>query len=216
MENLKIFNSVVLCGLILTSGCMSKPFKLTSEPDNAEVYLLVGDDREKKSIGQTPIIKSKKEIEELIDGDLNAGSTLNLVFEKDGYQTKELWVPSSAGGNLGIDIQVSMLEGTSSLQETKVADQIIDRLFLAQNFARTQQFERALVELDQLLKKFPTFSRAFSMKGAILYANSNLKESLESYEKALDLNPELKSALEMSAKIRKQLKLPQRNVAKVK
>jgi len=195
---------------------MSKPFKLTSEPDNVEVYLLVGEEQEKKSLGQTPLIKTKKEIEELIDGDLNAGSTLNLVFEKDGYQNKELWIPSSAGGSLGIDIQVALSEGQSSANETKTADQIVDKLFLAQNFARTQQFERALIEIDGLLKKFPNLSRAFSMKGAILYANSSLKESLESYEKALELNPELKSALQMSAKIRKQLKLPQRSVAKVK
>lgn len=197
-------------------ACASKPFKLTSEPDNAKVYLLVGEEQEKKSIGQTPLIKTKKEIEELIDGDLNAGSTLNLVFEKDGYQTKELWVPSAAGGSLGIDIQVSLLEGPSSSDETKTADQIVDKLFLAQNFARTEQFERALIEIDALLKKFPKLSRAFSMKGAILYANSSFKESLEAYEKALDLNPELKTALEMSAKIRKKLKLPQRDIAKVK
>jgi tetratricopeptide (TPR) repeat protein len=51
------------------------------------------------------------------------------------------------------------------------------------------------------------------MKGAILYASSSFRESLEAYEKALELNPELKTALEMSSKIRKQLKMPNRSVA---
>ena len=51
------------------------------------------------------------------------------------------------------------------------------------------------------------------MKGAILYASKSYKESLESYEKALELDPSMTTALEMSSKIRKQLKMPNRAVA---
>lgn len=216
MKNLNFINKIVALIFLICSGCVSKPFKLVSEPDNAEAFLLVGEEKEKKSLGQTPVIKTKKEIEELIDADLNSGSTLNIVFQKDGYADKELWIPASAGGNLGVDIEVTLTKGLSSKDEVKTANQIIEKLFLAQNLARTQQFERAVIEIDKLIEKFPTLVRAMTMKGAILYASNSLKESLGSYEKALSLNPDLKTALEMSSKIRKQLKLPQRSVAKVK
>ena len=195
------------------AGCVSKPFNITSEPDNAEVSILIGEDREKKSIGQTPVIKTKKEIEELLDADLNSGEVINIVFEKDGYRKKELWIPSVAGGNLGFDIAVSLQKGLSSKDETKTADQIIGKLFLAQNFARRGHFERAVLEIDKLLEDYPTLTRALTMKGAILFANNTLKESLESYEKALSLDPEIKTALEMSSKIRKKLKMPNRSLA---
>ena len=42
-----------------------------------------------------------------------------------------------------------------------------------------------------------------------------MKESLKWYENALDVNPELKSAVEMSGKIRKNLRLPARSSARV-
>ncbi len=212
MKCLKMIN-IITVSLVFYAGCVSKPFKINSEPDNAEVSILIGEDREKKSLGQTPVIKTKKEIEELLDVDLNSGEVINIVFEKDGYRKKELWIPSVAGGNLGFDIEVSLQQGLSSKDETKTADQIIGKLFLAQNYARTQQFERAVLEIDKLLEDYPTLTRALTMKGAILYANNTLKESLETYEKALSLDPEIKSALEMSSKIRKKLKMPSRSLA---
>ena len=213
MEKLIAFLKIVLLALALTS-CVSKPFKITSEPDNVEVFLVSKEDGERKSLGQTPIIKKKKEMSELMDKEMASGSMIQLQFEKDGYTGKDLWIPSTAGGSLGINIEVTMEEGTSSFEHAKNADQIIEKLFFAQNLARTQQFERAVIEIDKLLERFPKLTRALSMKGAILYASSSLKESLEAYEKALELNPELKTALEMSSKIRKQLKMPNRSVAK--
>lgn len=212
MKKIYIFLKLGVLALVFTS-CVSKPFKITSEPDNVEVFLVSKEDNEKKSLGQTPIIKTKKEMSELLDKEMASGGMIQLHFEKDGYNEKDFWIPSTAGGNLGINVEVKMEEGVSSFEYAKSADQIIDKLFLAQNLARTQQFERALIEIDKLIEKFPKLTRALSMKGAILYASSSFRESLEAYEKALDLNPELKTALEMSSKIRKQLKMPNRSIA---
>ena len=157
MKNLNILLKVLVLCLISTS-CVSKPFKITSEPDNVEVFLVSKEDGEKKSLGQTPIIKKKSELSEIMDKEIASGGVIQLHFEKDGYVEKDLWIPSSAGGNLGINVDVTLDKGTSSKEYASTADQIIEKLFLAQNLARTQQFERAVIEIDKLLEKFPNKS----------------------------------------------------------
>lgn len=216
MKNIiKKLQFLFICSLLL-NACSTAPFKVVSEPDNAKVFLIVPETNERKSLGITPITKTKDEINELLDNQLPSGGMINLVFEKDGYTNKEVWIPSAAGGDLGIDVSVSLTEGKSSAEEMKVANDIIGKLFLAQSFARTQQFERALIEIDKVLEVFPEFDRALTMKGAVLYGQGSFKTSLEAYEKALELNPELRSALDMSAKIRKRLNMAARDVANKK
>lgn len=201
---------------LFLSACSTAPFKVVSEPDNANVFLIVPETNERKPLGLTPITKTKDEINELLDKQLTDGGMINLVFEKDGYSNKEVWIPSAAGGDLGIDVSVTLTEGKSAKEEMKVANDIIGKLFLAQSYARTQQFERALIELDKVLEAFPEFDRALTMKGAVLYGQGSFKTSLEAYEKALEINPELRSALDMSAKIRKRLNMAARDVASKK
>lgn len=208
---------ISILGLLLTlSACATAPFKVSSEPDQAKVYLVDSETKEKKELGLTPVLKTAKEIKELMGGNISAGQTLNIYIEKDGYQDKEIWLPASAGGNLGTQINVTLQEGLSSSEKMKTAGDIVDKLFLSQKYAKSQQFERALIEIDKVLETFPEFDRALTMKAAILYGQGSFKESLKWYENALEINPELQHAIDMSAKIRKTLKMPVRIPASTK
>jgi len=215
VENtIKTLQIIIVC--LSLGACSTAPFKIKSEPDNIKVFLILPESNEKKSLGVTPITKTKDEINELLGSELPSGGMINLLFEKEGFVKKEVWLPSAAGGDLGVDISVKLSEGVSSQEEMKTANDIINKLFLAQGYARTQQYERALIEIDKVLEVFPEFDRALTMKGAVLYGQGSFKTSLEAYEKALNSNPELRNALDMSAKIRKKLNMSVRDVASKK
>lgn len=203
------FLSLILA-LQLLSSCGSTPFKVVSEPDQAQVFIVSGEPREEKPIGLTPLLKTDKDLEEYLKGQNFPGGLVNLVVKKDGYKTKDIWVPINAGGNLGTQLVLKLDETTSREDEMKTAQELLERLFLSQQFAKTSQLERALIEIDKILEVFPKFDRALSMKAAIHYAKGEFEESLKWYESALAVNPELKTAIDMAGKVRETLRLPTR------
>ncbi len=205
---LKILSLVF--ALQFLANCGTTPFKVVSEPDQAQVFIVSGDPREEKPIGLTPLLKTDKDLEEYLKGQNFPGGLVNLVIKKDGYKTKDLWVPINAGGNLGTQLVLKLDETTSREDEVKTAQVLLERLFLSQQFAKTSQLERALIEIDKILEVFPKFDRALSMKAAIHYAKGEFEESLKWYESALAVNPELKTAIDMAGKVRETLRLPTR------
>lgn len=194
----------------ILSSCGSTPFKVVSEPDQAQVFIVSGEPKEEKPIGLTPLIKTDKDLAEYLKGQNSPGGLVNLVIRKDGYKTKDIWVPINAGGNLGTQLVLKLDETRSSQDEMKTAQELLERLFLSQQFAKTSQLERALIEIDKVLAVYPKFDRALSMKAAIHYAKGEFEESLKWYESALAINPELKTAIDMAGKVRETLRLPTR------
>jgi tetratricopeptide (TPR) repeat protein len=62
----------------------------------------------------------------------------------------------------------------------------------------------ALREVDKVIGENPNFIRAISMKGAILYSQQKLDESLAMYEKALALDKQFDEAVRMIDVIKKK------------
>jgi len=216
MKNLKNIPKLISVVTLLSVGaCSSAPFKVTSTPEQAEVFIVDAENKTEKKIGMTPLTKEKKDLIEQLGDQAQAGNLVNVVVRKDGYRSKEIWLPVAAGGHIPTALNLSLESSTSKSDEMKTASDIMDKVFLAQQFAKTKQLERAIIEIDKVLEAFPTFDRAMTMKAAILYAQQNMKESLKWYESALDVNPELKSAVEMSGRIRKNLRLPARSSARL-
>ena len=198
---------VILTSFIFLCGCQTT-FKVLTEPDQADVFII--QDNVEKPLGKTPLVKNNKELEELLKGQNAPGGLVNVVVKKDGFQTRNIWVPVNGGGALDSQLNIKLESGIDTKVELKTAQDILNKLFLSQQFARSQQLERALIEIDKVLEQFPEFDRAMTMKAAIYYAKGDFQESLKWYESALAINPELKSAVEMAAKVRKTLKLPTR------
>lgn len=212
-EGLMAMTNSILILIVLSlflNGCGSTPFKVVTEPDQADVYIVGQNPEDQKPIGQTPLLKTSKELAEQLKGQNSPGGLVNIVVKKDGFKTKDIWVPINAGGNLGTQLVLKLDPTTSSEDEMKTAEALLKRLFLSQQFARTSQLERALIEIDKILEVFPKFDRALTMKAAIYYAKGDFQESLKWYENALAVNPELKTAIDMAAKVRDTLKMPTR------
>lgn len=209
------FNKLTLgsisCSIFaIFAGCGSQ-VKLTSQPEGAQIYLLNQESGEKKKLGETPFTKTSKELTAELGPLGDSSGFASVLFEKEGFESKLLWIPITAAGSIGVEVQVLLKESVQTKvddENLKTAEGILKKIFLAQQFARTQQFERAFIEIDRVLERFPEFSRALSMKAAIHFAKGELKESLEWYEKALEKDPELSQAVEMAAKIRQGLRLP--------
>ncbi|MGH1467301.1 MAG: tetratricopeptide repeat protein [Bdellovibrionales bacterium] len=206
---LKSYKKILLGSILMFSfGCSTVPLEVGSEPDQAEVFIVDSKGVE-KSLGLTPLRKTKKEMENYLT-EHSPGELVNFVIKKDGFKKKDIWIPLNAGGSLGTQLNLTLTGTTSSSEELQTARQVIDQLFRSQQYARTEQLERALIEIDKVLEKFPQFERAMTMKAAILYGKGQFKDSLKWYEDALVVNPELKSAVEMAGKIRRTLKMPLR------
>lgn len=208
-------NLIVVMGLALLSGCGSKPvvFNVTTEPEEANVFVLNSQSGDKKKIGKSPIEMEEQALKKEVGTLGKAGEFVELIVEKEGFQKKSLWVPLSSSGSLRSQLKVTLKSNENQEKELETAKNILDQLFLAQKFARLKEFERALIEIDKILGQHPQFARALSMKGSIYFAKRDFKSSLEWYDKAIEVDPEFGHAVEMSAKVRKQLKLPPRKPA---
>jgi tetratricopeptide (TPR) repeat protein len=207
MKSLFFFQMTSL--LILTS-CGTTQFKVVTEPELAEVFIINPETKEAKNLGQTPLLKTDKDLEEHLKGQNYPGGLVNIVVKKDGFKDKDIWVPINAGGALGTQLVLKLDPTVSSADELKTAQELLQKLFLSQQFARTSQLERALIEIDKILEVFPKFDRALTMKAAIHYAKGEFEESLKWYESALAVNPELKTAIDMAGKVRDTLRIPNR------
>ncbi len=209
MKRFKGLISVVTLVHLGVIGCASS-FKVTSQPEEAEIFLVDSETGETKRIGSTPLQKKSTELREEL-GDIGTpGGFVQLRIQKEGYETQDLWIPVSAGGALGTEINLSLraVDPEQTAEEIKKASEILERIFLAQQFARTQQFERAFIEIDKVLEAFPDLARAQSMKAAIYFARGDLNESLDWYERAIASDPQFTQAIEMAARVRQALNLP--------
>lgn len=199
---------------VLLSGCATNTFTVQSTPEKADVFLVNPETGERQNIGKTPLVKKGPEIVEVLGEGTQPGRFLSIEIEKEGFQTKKLFVPSTASGNLGTEIKVTLKSDEKKKIELKSAQEILTQLYLAQRFARKKEFERALIAVDKLLDKYPEFDRGLSMKATIYYAKGEFKESLKWYEKAIEINPEIDTAVQMAAKVRKRLRLPAKAVVR--
>ncbi len=192
---------------LLISGC-STALKVATQPEQASVFLIANETGEKRKLGVTPFELKNEELKEAFSGAGAPGDFVSIVVEKDEYQTRNLWLPLSSAGVIASNIELQLKKDDKKVVELKTAKEVLDKMFLAQRFARTNQFERALTEIDKVIESFPQLGRALSMKASILYAKGDFKDSLDWYEKALAADPELKDAVEMAALVRQRLRLP--------
>ncbi len=194
----------LLCSLFV--GCSTPKFVVKSDPLTADVFLLVGPLKEKKPIGKTPLEMPIEEVAKTLGTDTKV-DFYTVLIEKPGFETQQFNIPANGFMTRITALDVKMRQGEDQV-EMNLAKEILDYMFLAQKFAISGQFERAQIELDKVIAKFPKFDRALSMRASIYFAQKNYQESLKWYDEALKVNPDLEEAVKFSAKVRLQLGLP--------
>ncbi|MBC7741386.1 MAG: hypothetical protein H7061_04260 [Bdellovibrionaceae bacterium] len=202
MSFLKYF-LYIATGLIISifSGCASSTFKVNSDPLQADVFVVNPKTGERKIIGKTPINMPNEEFRNLIGEDVSSGEFYTVVIEKPGFGTQSFSLPASKFGTLVTNLDVKLKQGGVE-KELRIAQEILDHLFLAQKFANLAQFERAHIEIDKVLSPFPTFARALSMRASIYFAQKNFSESLKWYEETVKSDSQAEEAVKMIGKVK--------------
>lgn len=194
---------IYILGFVSLTACGTM-FKVTSEPADAEVYVLVGESKEKKLVGKTPLEIPIEEVTAALGATVSPGEFFTVEVAKQGFKPQSFNLPGNRFGTSVTQLDVKLLEGKSD-KEMQTAQDILNRMFLAQKLAVSQQYERALIELDQILTQYPTFARALSMKGSIYLAKKNYEESLKWYELALKEDPQMDETIKLAVRVRELL-----------
>ncbi len=185
---------------LVMTGC-SSVFTVKSDPVGADVYFQDPKSGDKKPLGKTPLTIPKSDLRKTVGNGIDSGNFFTVVVEKQGYLPSSYSIPATGFGTMATILDVKLKEGNAQ-KEARVAKDLLDRLFLAQKYALSAQFERAQIEIDKILAEFPAFARALSMRASIYFAQKNYEESIKWYDKALESDPQLEDAMRMSAKAR--------------
>jgi tetratricopeptide (TPR) repeat protein len=192
----------VLIVLALTAMGCSSSFKVVSEPVDAEVFLAPDSkSKDRKSIGKTPLEIPKEDLAKSLPEGTAPGGFLTVIVAKPGFKEQSFTIPASSFGTSLTQLDVKLPEGKDDI-ELAHAEDLLNRLFLAQRLAVSLQFERAIIEVDRLLSQHPKFARALSMKGSIFLAQKKYDESLKWYEEALKADPQMEETVKLAAKVR--------------
>lgn len=194
--------SLFLTFVLLTLNGCGSTLVVRTEPSDAKVSISPLGSLEPKEIGKSPVEVTDKAIMEVIKIDPNSGTYYEIVIEKDGYDTERLIVPAARFMPMTTYVDVKMKSGSS---ETRLASQLVQLLMNAQKFAAKNEFERAHIEADKALAIDSNFPRAHTLKGSIFFLQQRYKESLASYEKALELDSKLEDAVRMISELKKKI-----------
>ena len=197
--------TLLLCIFIgvFVGGCTTK-FKVVSQPEKAVVYVVDSETNEKKKLGETPFEKKEGEVRDIL-GELKSNTNYLILIEKEGYSSMNIWLPVTSSGTLATELKVKLIADKTKQKNFETVSSILDQIFLAQSFARSNQMSRALSEIEKILKVHPKLARALAMKGAIFYAKREFKKSLKWYERSLAANPKSEQIVKMLGKARKAI-----------
>ena len=195
----KIFIPILL--LLGTSACTSK-FIVRSEPSDGEVLVRKNGAQEGKVIGKTPLEISSSDLKEKFGLDYTSGELLEIIVSKPDFVSEKFQIPASRFGTMQTELFAKLKAGSNDSEKVKA---VVQHLTNAQKFSALGEFERAQIELDKVFVLAPNFSKALTMQGSLYFLQKKYNESLDSFEKALQNDPQLEDATKMIAYIRQKL-----------
>ena len=171
----------IISPLILNACFSASVYKFQSQPSDASVYYLNGSD--KTLIGQTPIDYTK--------ANLPSDAPFSIVFEKNGYQTREISVTPTENSQTTISASLKISDEPFADATTKKIRNILSRIFDIQEMTAKQKFVDALAALKKLEEENPNVAEIYSMKGSIYILLNDKLQAKEQWEKALKIDPSL-------------------------
>ena len=174
------------------TGCFSTSvYKFQSQPSEANVYYVNG--AEKNLIGVTPIDYAKT----ALPGD----APFTLVFEKAGYETREVSV--SPTGNSQTTIRATLKASKEPFADagTKRVREVLRKIFEIQELTSRQRFADALAALNKLEETEPNVAELYALKGSIYLMLNDAVQTRVQWEKALKIDPTLDNLRERIKKL---------------
>jgi tetratricopeptide (TPR) repeat protein len=172
--------AIVLTSALMLNACASY-YRFQSNPQDAVVSHMNG--TQKNVLGQTPIDFSKTA--------LPKDTPFVILFEKDGFETKEIAV--SPNDNALTTISVSLKPAKLPQNDTQVQRirKTLQDIFEIQELAAKRRFVDALTKLNELQSREPMLVETHVLKGSIYVMLADPLKAREEWEQALKLDPNL-------------------------
>ncbi len=176
-------------------SCSTATYRFSSNPSEAEVFL-VSKNGEKKPLGKTPLSVNANEI--------NSGKdSVMIEVKKEGYLPQQLFIGDSYFAK---NVESSMvLAPQATAADTKNQDASMNEIASSvadiQRDIQTKNYDIALTKLSRMQASYPNVATFHSLMGNVHYLEKRLDKSLQSYKKAIALNPNLYEVQKMIEKI---------------
>ncbi len=178
----KYFSFIIVATLL--TACAASDLKVTSTPEQADVYLAYEGEQPVK-IGQTPL-----RIDERISS-ANRGKYVTIQIKKDGYKTESVLIPLNPLKST-VEISTSLDEAKlpeTCQNQTAAVEKISKGIADAQSMLKIGNVSAAQTRLIALINDYPNVSVLHDLLGNAYYISKNLTSALESYQRSLNLDP---------------------------
>ena len=180
--------------------CEANYLTLTSNPSQADVFVVNTTSNKRVKIGRTPFEISMQEVVT----NFSESQVFLIEVVKDGYEDYRVMVGQVGSNEVDLTINLSPVK---TILEQKATDELIAKLFDVQRQIRTKDYGNAIDRLMALDKKYPNYSIISELIGSAYYLDQKFKEALSYYRKAFSINPENKDAFIMKSYLEKKFNL---------
>ncbi len=173
--------AVITFAVFILFGCGTGQIQISSQPDNAEVYIS-SKSMSTKKLGLTPLNLSESEIS-------SSNETYQITIAKSGYENATTLIPATTihrNVNLSVKLQeLASSKNKSSDELQKIASQVAE----TQNLIKTKDFVQAEKNLLMMISQNPNIATFHELLGNVYYLKKDTQSALASYKKANELFP---------------------------
>lgn len=177
--------------LLFLIGCTSAPkLVVKSQPEKATVSYFNQRNLSYEELGKTPFSIDPQSTN-LSASEINSISVLKI--EKPGYVSENVLIPSERMGNSELLLNLKENEAwinKESSSISRLAEDMARKLLSINRLTSEQQYDRALILVNDLLKKYPEASIFYDMKGSLHLLRNERGPARQSFQRSLELRPD--------------------------
>lgn len=186
--------------LVVSTGCTTSQFRVTSEPLQAEVVAYTREGNE-VVLGQTPM-ELKQE-----DFDRMPSDVLRIGFNKTGYVKEQVFIDTKWFKKSGlVNIKLTPVANWNEAYQDQTAYKYLNDVasLTAEIQAATVKGDYAKAETlgKSLVTRYPRLSVGWNLLGNVYYLQKRMGDALSSYQKSLNLNPDSQDTKDVVNKLR--------------
>lgn len=190
----------ILLSMLFGQHVLAEDISVTSNPEQAEVFVKNPNTKERVKVGKTPI---KMSMNDMVNN-FARSNVFMIEIEKEGFDPYRVLMTRT--GSNDIELLVNM-EISKNMKLIKDLDFLMSQLFEVQRQIRSKDYNSALKKLDDLEKDFPHYSIIYELKGSAYYLDKQFKQALNYYRKAFSVNPENRDAYIMKVYLEEKFEL---------
>lgn len=162
-------------------GCSTSQIQISSQPDNADVYISSKSVSAKK-LGVTPLSLNESDVSSI-------NEAYQITLSKSGFENATTLVPATTfTRNVTLSIKLQELASSknkSTDEIQKIASQVAD----TQNLIKRKDFVQAEKNLLMMISQNPNIATFHELLGNVYYLKKETQSALASYKKANELFP---------------------------